>query len=91
MKEKTIYMSAASRTYLLMLVFTFITFFAGESRMEDILLTLVVLCVALVKGHLLGDHFMGLARVRGIWRWVVLSWLLIPSMMIGTTFVLTAR
>lgn len=83
-------MGTAGWSYLVMLVFTFLTFLAGESHREGLLLSLAVLSVALLKGHLLGDHFMGLAKVRGPWRWVVLVWLLLPAILIGTAFVRAA-
>lgn len=74
-----------------MLLLSCITFMAGESAANGLAISLAVLGVALLKGHLLGDHFMGLAKVRGVWRWVVLIWLVIPALLIGTAFALAAR
>ncbi|HEY0720903.1 MAG TPA: cytochrome C oxidase subunit IV family protein [Gammaproteobacteria bacterium] len=90
-KDDTANLGAANRTFLVLLALTFVTFFAGESHVEGVLLSGMVLGVALLKGHLLGEHFMGLARVRGVWRWIVVIWLFFPAMLIGTTFVLAAR
>lgn len=81
----------ASWIYLLLLILTGVTFAVGESDIEGLAVSLMVLLLALVKGHLLGDHFMGLAKIRGAWRWVVLIWLSIPALLIGTAFVLAAR
>lgn len=91
MTTQALKLGPANITYVVMIMFTFITFYAGESGMEGLGLSLAVLGVALVKGHLLGDHFMGLAKARGFWRWIVVVWLLFPAMMIGTAFVLAAR
>ena len=41
---------------------------------------------ALIKGQLIGDYFMGLRSVSGIWRWVILLWLFIPGGLIATAF-----
>jgi hypothetical protein len=49
------------------------------------------LLLAVLKGHLVGDWFMGLRRVHGIWRWVVAIWLLIPGGLIATAFILGYR
>lgn len=84
-------MRMANLTYLVMVVFTFLTFYIGESGVGGLLISLTVLCVALLKGHLVGDYFMGLAKVHGFWRWIVTIWLLLPAMLIGTAFVLAAR
>jgi hypothetical protein len=81
----------ASWIYLLLLLLTGMTFAVGESGVEGLAVSLLVLLLALVKGHLLGDHFMGLANIRGVWRWVVVIWLSLPAMLIGTAFVLAAR
>ncbi|HEY0634715.1 MAG TPA: cytochrome C oxidase subunit IV family protein [Gammaproteobacteria bacterium] len=91
MKVKRLKLDTASGSYLLLLFFTLLTFLAGESGSAGLQLSLMVLCMALLKGHLVGDHFMGLARVRGLWRWVVLLWLVFPALLIGTAFLLAAR
>jgi hypothetical protein len=81
----------ATWIYLLLLLLTGMTFAVGESGIEGLAVSLMVLALALLKGHLLGDHFMRLAKVRGMWRWVVVIWLSLPAMLIGTAFVLAAR
>jgi hypothetical protein len=45
-----------------------------------------VLGFGLVKGQLIGDFFMGLKDLRGLWRWVISLWLLIPGVLIATAF-----
>jgi hypothetical protein len=53
-------------------------------------LSLTVLALALLKGQLIGDYFMGLRGIRGPWRWVILIWLLIPGGLIALAFYLAA-
>ena len=47
--------------------------------------------LALLKGHLVGDWFMGLCGLRGPWRWVVAIWLLLPGLLIALAFFLSYR
>ncbi len=51
-----------------------------------LILSLTVLGLGLVKGQLIGDFFMGLKGLRGLWRWVISLWLLIPGVLIATAF-----
>lgn len=44
---------------------------------------------ALFKGQLIGDWFMGLRGVRGIWRWVIITWLFVFGGLITLALVLT--
>ena len=50
---------------------------------------MLVLGFALLKAQLIGDHFMGLRRVRGIWRWVIVIWVLLLGSLLSTAFMLT--
>ncbi|MEJ1337140.1 MAG: cytochrome C oxidase subunit IV family protein [Candidatus Sedimenticola sp. (ex Thyasira tokunagai)] len=49
----------------------------------------MVLLLALIKGQLVGAYFMGLGRLRGLWRWPVFIWLFIPGILISTAFYLS--
>lgn len=75
-----------SRSYLLLMILTAITWAIGRMGMEGLLPSLLVLGFALLKGHLIGDYFMGLNRVHGIWRWVVLIWLLLLGGLLTSAF-----
>ncbi len=76
--------------YLLLIGLTLLTWALG--RFNDRIglpvatLSMTVLGIALLKGQLIGDFFMGLRRVRGAWRWVVTLWLLLPASLIGYAF-----
>jgi len=77
--------------YLGLLGLTLVTFAIGAAELGGLAVSLSVLGLALIKGHLVGDYFMGLRAVQGPWRWVVAVWLLVPGALIGTAFTLAAR
>lgn len=80
-----------SRVYLVLMLLTCVTWAIGRAGPGGLGLALAVLTLALLKGHLIGDWFMGLRGVRGIWRWVVVIWLLLPGSLITLAFVLSYR
>lgn len=45
-----------------------------------------VLVTTFVKGQLLVDHYMGLAGVRGPWRWLLSAWLVVVLGAVGLAF-----
>ena len=71
-----------------MIVLTLVTYLIGQAGLGGLSVSLTVLGLALVKGQLVGDFFMGLKRVRGFWRWPVTLWLLIPGGLVTAAFVL---
>ena len=77
--------------YGLLVMLTGVTWGIGRAGPGGPGLTLLVLGFALFKGHLIGDWFMGLHGVRGIWRWVVIIWLAIPGGLITLAFVPSYR
>ena len=77
--------------YLALMLLTVLTWGVGRSGLSGLGLALMVLLLALFKGHLVGDWFMGLRGVRGIWRWAVVVWLLLPGGLIATAFILSYR
>jgi len=78
-------------TYLALVLLTGVTWAIGRAGLGGLSVSLLVLAIALFKGQLIGDWFMGLSAVRGIWRWVIVIWLLIFGGLIGLAFVLTYR
>ena len=75
--------------YALLLVLTGVTWGIGRAGLEGLVPALLVLGFALLKAQLIGDHFMGLRRVRGIWRWVIVIWLVLLGGLLSTAFILT--
>jgi len=73
----------------ILVVLTFVTFFLGEKGIGGLEVALFVLGIAMIKGHLVGAYFMGLGKLRGLWRWPVSVWLIIPGSLIATAFILS--
>lgn len=80
-----------TRVYLVLIILTFATYLVGELGLSGLTAALLVLAGALVKGHLVGDFFMGLHGLRGPWRWVIPIWLLLIGFLITTAFTLTSH
>lgn len=74
--------------FSILVILTFVTFYVGEKQMGGLTIALFVLGIAMLKGHLVGAYFMGLGKLRGLWRWPVSIWLIIPGGLITTAFVL---
>ena len=75
--------------YLVLLTLTVLTWALGKSGYTGVGISLTVLAFALVKGQLIGDYFMGLKYVSGLWRWVIFIWLFVPGGLITTAFLMT--
>ena len=76
--------------YLVLIALTFTTYAVGELGLGGLPLALLVFGIALVKGHLVGDFFMGLHGLSGPWRWVILIWLTLIGGLITLAFTRTA-
>jgi len=72
--------------YLAMMGLTFVTFGIGMAGLSGLEVSLTVLVFALIKGQILGDYFMGLKAVRGIWRRAIFLWLFILGALIAIAF-----
>ena len=67
---------------------TVVTWLIGKMGLSGLNISLLVLFFALIKGLLVGDYFMGLKTVRGIWRWPVRVWLFLPGALIAWAFII---
>ena len=76
--------------YLLLMFLTVVTWAIGQAGLSGLNISLLVLAMALIKGQLIGDYYMGLKTVRGFWRWIIVLWLLIPGALITTAFILAS-
>lgn len=76
--------------YLATIGLTLVTFGIGEAGVEGLEVSLAVLGIALIKGQMVGDYFMGLKGLRGPWRWVIFLWLFVPGALIAAAFALSA-
>lgn len=76
----------AEWVWLTLMGLTLLTYLVGQLGAGGVRISLAVLLVALFKGWLVGEHFMGLKWVRGWWRWVIFVWLFIPGVLIAIAF-----
>ena len=81
------YIRPCTLVYLMMVTLTVVTWYIGSMAETSLELSLLVLLFALVKGQMVGDYFMGLRVLKGIWRWVIFIWLFVPGALITTAFV----
>ena len=77
--------------YIILMLLTGVTWAIGRAGLEGLAPAMLVLGFALLKAQLIGDHFMGLRRVRGIWRWMVALWVLLLGVLLSTAFILTVQ
>ncbi|PLY14175.1 MAG: O-succinylhomoserine sulfhydrylase [Sedimenticola sp.] len=90
MNNKVMGVRRCTWVYLVLMFFSFITYFVGRLELSGLTISLFVLLLALIKGQLVGAYFMGLGRLRGLWRWPVFIWLFIPGTLISIAFYLSA-
>lgn len=69
-----------------LMIATFITWFIGERGGHGPLIAAAVLGLALVKGWLVADDFMGLRHTAMHWRLIVLLWLVLVCVAIGIAY-----
>ena len=85
---KTIYsVRPCTFVYIVLMVLTVITWLVGKAGLSGLEISLFVLAFALIKGLLISDYYMGLRGIRGIWRWVIIIWLVLPGSFITWAFV----
>lgn len=74
--------------YLVMVILTSVTYAMGRMDMAGIGVVLMALFIALFKGQLVIDHFMGLRRVRWFWRTILYGYLAVLGTLLATAFIL---
>ena len=84
--SKAIGIRPCTFVYILLMVLTVFTWYVGISELSGLTFALLVLGLSLLKVHLIGDYYMGLKAVSGIWGWVILIWLLLPGSLIAIAF-----
>ncbi|MDH5786022.1 MAG: cytochrome C oxidase subunit IV family protein [Chromatiales bacterium] len=75
-------------TWLLLLALTLVTYAAAQLGVEGKWLILGVLAIALIKGKLIIDRFMGLRWVGSFWRPMLDLYLFTVGGLIATAFLL---
>ena len=79
-----------TRIWLLLVLLSFVTYLVGEMGATGVAPALLVLGLAMLKGQLIGDFYMGLRWVSGLWRWAVVLWLLVPGGLVTAAFLAAA-
>lgn len=87
----TAWIRPCTRIWLLLMGLSLVTYLVGEMGASGLAPALLVLGFAMLKGQLIGDFYMGLRWVRGLWRWAVVLWLLVPGGLITAAFLAAAR
>jgi len=86
MNQKRLFLRPCTWVYATLLFLTFITWFVGVNHLSGRFFAFMVLGFALLKGQLIGDYFMGLKQVAGLWRWVIFIWLVLVGTLISVAF-----
>jgi len=86
MQQKITGIRPCTWVYLLLMLLTLLTWTVGVMGLNGLTVALLVLGLSLIKGHLIGDYYMGLKLVSGGWRWVIVAWLIIPGVFISVAF-----
>lgn len=90
MTENKYFFRPCTWIFLLLMGLTIVTWFIGMKQFSSLQISLMVLGIALLKGQLIGDYFMGLRQVSGFWRWTVAIWLLLIGSLISYAFYISA-
>ncbi|MDR2875581.1 MAG: cytochrome C oxidase subunit IV family protein [Methylobacillus sp.] len=75
--------------WLALVALTLTTYAIGASDMTGSGAMLTVLFIALVKGQMVANYFMGLRHVAPGWRLLILGWFLIVGGLIALAYKLT--
>ncbi|KHF25154.1 hypothetical protein BOV90_03120 [Solemya velum gill symbiont] len=81
---------SALLVYLVLVTLTVLTWLIGMSGVEALWVSLLVFAMALFKVHLIGDYFMQLKQVRGIWGLVIVIWLSITAILVSAAYIFSA-
>lgn len=76
--------------YLTMVLLTCVTYSADAFGLSGLSLVLAVLFIAIFKGQLVVDYFMGVREVRWFWRSILYGYLAVLGVAIATAFILAA-
>ncbi len=88
--EKSYALRPCTIVYVALIGLTLVTSMVGRMGLSGLDVSLLVLSLALLKGLLIGDYYMGLSAVRSFWRLSIIIWLLLPGGLITWAFVNSA-
>lgn len=79
-----------NRVYAVLILLTVASWMIGKSGYSSNLIALSALGIALVKGLLIGDYYIGLRGVQSPWRWAIIIWLVVLGVLISWAFIAAA-
>ncbi len=74
--------------WLVLVVLTVVTFRIGEAGLAGRNVMLTLLLIAMVKGQMVANYFMGLRHVKFWWRAIVFAYFLIVGGMIAIAYLI---
>ena len=79
-------MNKTTYIYIALFLLTTLTFSLGSTESFSFLYITITLLIALIKGQLIIDYFMGLKNVKLKYRMIVSLWLVSVLSLIGIAF-----
>lgn len=76
----------AAQVWLVLVVLSVAVAALGAAGLQGSAFTALLLGTAFAKGQLIADHFMGLRRVRPLWRGILVGYLLVVVAGIGVAY-----
>ncbi len=76
----------ATRIWLALVILTLLTFAIGEEVTAGRAVMMSVLLIALVKGQLIANYFMGLRHVSWLWRGIILGYFVVVGSMVAFAY-----
>jgi len=76
----------ATLIWLALVILTIGTFLIGEEVSAGKTVMLSVLAIALIKGQLIANYFMGLRHVSWLWRGIILGYFVVVGGMIAIAY-----
>ena len=76
----------ATLIWLALVILTVTTFLIGEEVSAGKTVMLSVLLIALIKGQLIANYFMGLRHVNWLWRGIILGYFVVVGGMIAIAY-----
>ncbi len=74
--------------WLALVALTIVTYLIGEEVAAGKAIMLSVLVIALIKGQLIANYFMGLRQVSWLWRGIILGYFLVVGVMVAIAYLM---
>lgn len=74
--------------WLALVALTIVTYCIGEEVAAGKAVMLSVLVIALIKGQLIANYFMGLRHVSWLWRGIILGYFVVVGSMVAIAYLM---